>query len=354
MSSYSPHASRPSIFRAPGWGAPASLSSCRRWRTQLRGSWYLSAIARLQGFSSGSPAASPRRWSPKTVTTSSMVGRSEPGCGLCPALNFKDLHHPGWFVGHPLLQHSGERALTGLAEGANFDNAGLVGRERRQLQRVGLVGSAGSSAASSATFHCWAECGYLPVVRAAVAPRAPGDRPRRRALLGQRSCSWAVLPLLRYDAPARRSVFTHPGGPEWGSTDGQTAAVVGAEVVAAEEVLVADGITAIIRAPGLRLFGFDSLSSPLEWGRGRGARRSSVLPEVIAAAVWPPGAEVVVAATGADVGEPHGVLSPRRPSNVGGCSYLRGWNRSSVCNSTLSADVCSLWLSGPEHLCILA
>jgi hypothetical protein len=28
------------------------------------------------------------------VTTSLMVGRSEPGCGLCPTLNFKDLHHP--------------------------------------------------------------------------------------------------------------------------------------------------------------------------------------------------------------------------------------------------------------------
>jgi hypothetical protein len=64
--------------------------------TQLRGSWYLSAIARLQGFSSGSPAASPRRWSHKTVTTSSMVGRSKPSCDLCPALSFKDLHHPCW------------------------------------------------------------------------------------------------------------------------------------------------------------------------------------------------------------------------------------------------------------------
>jgi hypothetical protein len=74
--------------------------------TQLRGSWYLSAIARLQGFSSGSPAASPRRWSPKTVTTSSMVGRSEPGYGLCPALSFKDLHHPCWGGGRgePELQ----------------------------------------------------------------------------------------------------------------------------------------------------------------------------------------------------------------------------------------------------------
>jgi hypothetical protein len=132
--------------------------------TQLRGSWYLSAIAWLQGFSSGSPAASPRRWSPKTVTTSSMVGRSEPGYGLYPALSFKDLHRPCWgggraepelylphgFVGHPLLQHSGERALTGLTEGADSDNAGLVGRERRQLQRAGLAGSVGSGSAPGA------------------------------------------------------------------------------------------------------------------------------------------------------------------------------------------------------------
>jgi hypothetical protein len=150
-------------------------------------------------------------------------------------------------------------------------------------------------------------------------------------------------------------VFAHPGGPEWGSAGGQTAAVVGTEVVAAEEVLVADGIAATIRAPGLWLFGFDSLSSPLEWGCGRGPYRSSVCPEVIAAAVWPPGAKVVGAATGAGDGEPPvGASLSRRPSNVGGCSYLREWNWNSVCNGTLSAGVCSLRLSGPEHLCILA
>jgi hypothetical protein len=81
------------------------------------------------------------------MTTSLVVGRSKPGYGLCPALSFKDLHHPccgggraeqGFYLphgptGHLFLQHSGERALTGLAEGANFDNAGLVGRKRRQL-----------------------------------------------------------------------------------------------------------------------------------------------------------------------------------------------------------------------------
>jgi hypothetical protein len=30
------------------------------------------------------------------VTTDSMVGRSKPGCGICPALSFKDIHHPCW------------------------------------------------------------------------------------------------------------------------------------------------------------------------------------------------------------------------------------------------------------------
>jgi hypothetical protein len=39
MSSHSLHASRPSTFRAPGWGAPAVLPSCRRWRNAT--SWKL-------------------------------------------------------------------------------------------------------------------------------------------------------------------------------------------------------------------------------------------------------------------------------------------------------------------------
>jgi hypothetical protein len=47
------------------------------------------------------------------------------------------------------------RALTGLAEGADFDNAGPVGRKRRQLRHAWLAGSAGSGAASGATSHRW-------------------------------------------------------------------------------------------------------------------------------------------------------------------------------------------------------
>jgi hypothetical protein len=43
-----------------------------------------------------------------------------------------------------------------------------------------------------------------------------------------------------------------------------------------------------------------------------------------------------------------------RASWYGGCSYPRERNRSPVCNGILSAGVCSLRLSGPEHLCVWA
>jgi hypothetical protein len=63
---------------------------------QPHGSRHPSTIIRLQGFSSCSPAVVPRRWSSRRMTTSLVVGRSKPGCGLPPALSFKDVHHPCW------------------------------------------------------------------------------------------------------------------------------------------------------------------------------------------------------------------------------------------------------------------
>jgi hypothetical protein len=173
--------------------------------TQLRGSWYLSAVVRLQGFSSCSPVAPLRRWSPKMVTTSPWVGRSKPGCDLGSTLSFKDVHHPRWgggraepelylprgFVGRPLLRRSRERALTGPAGGSDFDNAGLVDGGRRQPQRVGFISLAPGA----------------PSCRKAVAASSTReDRPRYRALPGRRSCSGAALPLHRYGASTRRSV----------------------------------------------------------------------------------------------------------------------------------------------------
>jgi hypothetical protein len=178
--------------------------------TQLRRSWYPSAIVRLQGFSSCSPVASLRWWLPKTVTTSSWVGRSNPGCDLGPTLSFKDVHHPRWggcraepalylprgFVGHPLPWHSRERALTGPAGGPDFDNAGLVDGGRRHLQRVGFVGLAPGGPSCQ---------------RAGAAPCTRLDHPRCRAPLGRRSCSGVALPLHRDDTFTRRPVPHSPG-----------------------------------------------------------------------------------------------------------------------------------------------
>jgi hypothetical protein len=131
MPSHSPHASRPSTFRAPDGERPHRFRLAVVGGTQLRGSWYLSAIARLQGFSSGSPAASPCRWSPKTVTTSSMVGRSKPGYGLCPALSFKDLHHPCWGGGRGEPGPAFAWAGVPLPPASGGENHPLALRRRR-------------------------------------------------------------------------------------------------------------------------------------------------------------------------------------------------------------------------------
>jgi hypothetical protein len=52
---------------------------------QPHGSWHPSTIIWLQGFSSRSLAAISHQWSSRGMTTSLVVGRSKPGCGLPPA-----------------------------------------------------------------------------------------------------------------------------------------------------------------------------------------------------------------------------------------------------------------------------
>jgi hypothetical protein len=98
------------------------------------------------------------------MTTSLVVGRSKPGCGLPPALSFKDVHHPCWggrraesgsYLLHGpgtrfFLQHSWEKAFTDLEEKANFGYAGLAGYKCCQLPRAWLPGSDGPEAASDA------------------------------------------------------------------------------------------------------------------------------------------------------------------------------------------------------------
>jgi hypothetical protein len=221
------------------------------------------------------------------MTTSLVVGRSKPSCGLCPALSFKDLHHPCWgggqgesgpasaWAGDPLhppalggeghppavrrrrppamrgkanccyldrvqlsVLHPGRQScrawvavVTDFVEGANFDDAGLVGRERRQLQRAWHAGSAGSGAASGVAsrrlVRAWLSVHRTGDCRATrrsgmsaalpASPAAPGDRPRRRTPLGRRSCSWIVLSSLQHNASAWRPVPARSRGLEWGS-----------------------------------------------------------------------------------------------------------------------------------------
>jgi hypothetical protein len=55
----------------------------------------LVGVGALQS-SLGCPAAVPRRRSPRMMTVGLVVGKSEPGRGLPPALSFKDVHHPCW------------------------------------------------------------------------------------------------------------------------------------------------------------------------------------------------------------------------------------------------------------------
>jgi hypothetical protein len=78
MPSHSPHASRPSTFRAPRWGAPALPSSCCCWRSTT--SWGLALFSHRSAsriFITQS-AAVPCRQSPRMMTAGLVVGKSEP------------------------------------------------------------------------------------------------------------------------------------------------------------------------------------------------------------------------------------------------------------------------------------
>jgi hypothetical protein len=139
----------------------------------------------------------------------------------------------------------------------------------------------------------------------------------------------------------------------WCGVGGQVAAVVGAEVVAAREGFSADEIVgatcgqtssslALMACPrpscgdvgeGLATTAFALRSSLLLFSRPRQRSLSLLLQWSLAS---------------------HPEFVVPQALRCGGCSYPREWNRSSVCNGTLSAGVCSLWLSRPKHLGIWA
>jgi hypothetical protein len=126
----------------------------------------------------------------------------------------------------------------------------------------------------------------------------------------------------------------------WCGVGGRVDAAVSADMVAAGESFFADEPVSATRGPTSGSLALMSGSRPLSGDANKS------LP--VAASVLAP--SLLLQRSLAS----HQEFVVPRALRCGGCSYPREWNRCSVCNGTLSAGVCSSWLSGPEHLCILA
>jgi hypothetical protein len=127
-------------------------------------------------------------------------------------------------------------------------------------------------------------------------------------------------------------------GARWCGAGGQVDAIVGADVVAAGESFSADKPVSATRGPTSGSLALMSGSRPLS-----GDVNESLL---VAASFLGP--LLLLQRSLAS----HQEFVVPQALRCGGCSYPWGRNRSSVCNGTLSAGVCSLRLSGPEHVCI--
>jgi hypothetical protein len=183
-------ASRPSF---PATSPPESACSwwCRRscfllaavGGVQPHGNCHPSAIIRLQGFSSRSPVATSSRWSSTRMTTSLVVERSEPGCGLPPALSIKDVHHPRWGGGR--AECVGWRSASSSSIRGRRRSPAL--RRRRTPGAWGRPSVAPSAAACLAPRPGWLWCRLrhcLLPLGWSVAARPPHGRRSRRARVG--------------------------------------------------------------------------------------------------------------------------------------------------------------------------
>jgi hypothetical protein len=161
----------------------------------------------------------------------------------------------------------------------------------------------------------------------------------------RRSCSRSCGEDGSEDLPVRFGA----AGARWCGVSRQVAAVIGAKVVAAREGFSADEIVGATCGRTSGSLALIACPRPSSGDVGEGlvvavsAQRSSLLlfsrPERRSLSLllqWS-------AASQLEFVVPQAL-------RCGGCSYPREWNRSSVCNGTLSVSVCSLWLSGPEHL----
>jgi hypothetical protein len=175
-----------------------------------RFSCHPSTTIRLQGFSSHSLAAVPCRWSSRRMTTGLVVGRSKPGCGLPPALSFKDVHYSCWGGGCAELGPASVWAAARFFPQCSGEK-GVRHLWRCQLPRVWLPGLGGSGAASDAASYRWGGA-WVPVHRTSngrtvhglatstaslAVPAILGGRTRRRTSCGWGRRSWKVLSSLQ-------------------------------------------------------------------------------------------------------------------------------------------------------------
>jgi hypothetical protein len=232
------------------------------------------------------------------VTTPSIFGGSKPGCDLCPALSFKDLHHPCW------------------------------GGERGEPELYLLHGSAGHL-----FFQLLGVETILQLCGGGVLQPCRG----RRTVAAQPGCnipSSVLAFVVRTGVRTCRCALGRPALVGAVLVD----AAVGADVVAAGESFSADKPVSATRGPTSGSLALMSGSRPL----------SGDANESLLAAAFVLGPSLLLQRSLAS----HQEFVAPQALRCGGCSYPREWNRSSVCNDTLSAGVYSLWLSGPEHVCI--
>jgi hypothetical protein len=147
------------------------------------------------------------------MTTSLVVGRSNRGCGLCPALSFKDLHHPSWERGQgelgPTSTWAGDPLLppTFGGEGAHRPCGG--GELRQRGTGRPQASSAAACLARWLSWLCRSLRRCLLSLDPGVAVRPPRGRLLRRAHRGSSKtpyAAWAAFVFLDclVLTPARR------------------------------------------------------------------------------------------------------------------------------------------------------
>jgi hypothetical protein len=139
----------------------------------------------------------------------------------------------------------------------------------------------------------------------------------------------------------------------WRSAGAQVAAVVGAEVVVARGGFSADETVGATRGQTSGSLALIACPRPSSGDMGEGLVTAvSALSSSLLLFSRPERRSLSLLVQRSAASQLEFVIL--QTLRCGGCSYPREWNQSSVCNGTLSTGVCSLWLSGPKHLGILA